>query len=131
MSFGWGDYFQLAQALFDDSSRFGNQLEEAVLRTAISRAYYSAYHHAVDIAVERDNFRAEITEQAHQRLILHFMYSTDEDYKQIGNDLDRLRKERNRADYDEPIKRPSSMATHALLVARFIIEKLDSLPPKA
>lgn len=102
MSFDWTLYIDLAQALVRQADGFADK--EACLRSAISRAYYGAFGLARETAVLRHQFQLQHTAQDHANLIRHFRQSSFKAIKQIGVNLDRLRRVRNRADYENQFR---------------------------
>lgn len=52
--FDWQDYYLLARELLSQADRAPHK--EAVLRTAVSRAYYAAYHRACDYLKKVDEY---------------------------------------------------------------------------
>jgi hypothetical protein len=90
----WRDYITLA----DDLLRMETQ---ASMRSAISRAYYGAYHHWLTYArsVTDGPFVAP-SHNAHQELIKWFKQRPNAGEVAIGDALQDLRRARNAADYE-------------------------------
>ena len=88
MSFDWVDFLTLADALVHDPNSPGP--EEASLRSAISRAYYAAFHVARNFGRDRGEFTPTETGQDHWLVKRHFISSSDRTRQKIGLDLDRL-----------------------------------------
>jgi hypothetical protein len=88
----WRDFLLIASRLAADTT-------EADWRTAVSRAYYAAFHVA-------------------RRLLT--------DLKFAGRDLDTLRRLRNRADYDETPALVQPQADAPVQLSRGIIQSLDA-----
>jgi uncharacterized protein (UPF0332 family) len=86
------DFLTLAQALAGQST-------EAAWRTAVSRAYYAAFHVARDL-LEGLGFTVPHADPAHGYLWLRLANSGNPQTVQAGNDLNAIRRERNIADYD-------------------------------
>lgn len=127
MSFNWIDYLTLAENLAKDPSLPGPK--EASFRAAISRAYYGAFCTARNFAETNENppvFRTGKTTD-HKLIIEHFSKSSDPARKKIGANLDRLRSDRNKADYDDYLHQPNSMATISIQRAQQIIKTFQSL----
>jgi uncharacterized protein (UPF0332 family) len=124
MVFDWANYLVLSREL---SLRGG---DEAALRSAISRAYYSTYHQA-RLRLKRNGKTPipDATLGIHQRHWETYRQSSDVKCQQIGVKGDRLRETRNRADYDDIVSNVIKEAQSALLVATGIIGSLNSLPP--
>lgn len=96
-SFDWSDYMKLARELWRQSAR--SPIKDAKLRTAISRAYYAAYISARNHLQDKDKVSIPY-QDAHQYVINYFLNSSDGTYREIGWRLKRLRRLRNKGDYD-------------------------------
>jgi len=124
MSFDWSEYLNLAQELAGQA--VGLSCQEAKSRSAISRAYYAAYCKA------RNHLRSEGHAiprggQAHTYVRDQFKNSPYKVRKGVGAHLNRLRKDRNQADYDDTVTRLSAKTKKALRLAKVVISKLSSL----
>lgn len=103
--FDWQDYHLLARELLSvaDSS----SIKEAMLRSAVSRAYYAAYHRACDYLREVNEYPTDQDLQAnrnrsHQVIIDIFIGNAARPgWKKVGKKLRRLKDFRRRADYDK------------------------------
>jgi uncharacterized protein (UPF0332 family) len=119
--FDWHGYLGLADEL---AARSG---DEAAARTAISRAYYAAFH-AGRAYLDRVNIPAEVSGRAHRQL-RQVLQSRD---PAISETLARLHDWRKEADYDDScsfdVERQASIAIE---LARTTIEKIESIrrPP--
>jgi hypothetical protein len=98
MSFDWSQYLRLAEELAGQGTAPSSP--EAKLRSSVSRSYYAAYctarNHLRDVdglVIPRDD--------AHKFVREAFANSADTSRKQVGADLDRLRIDRNKTDYDD------------------------------
>ncbi|MBI2376904.1 MAG: HEPN domain-containing protein [Deltaproteobacteria bacterium] len=91
MAFEWREFLRLAEDLV-------TRKDEAELRSAVSRAYYAAYHFA------RRRLPAELPKpnatESHASLWRAYLGSTNKAHKAIGVIGDRLREQRRRADYE-------------------------------
>ena len=98
---------------------------EGEWRSAASRAYYAAFHVAVQLLKDL-GFAVPHAERAHAYLWLRLSNAGYSTVEQAGIDLNALRGERNRADYDG--RRPFLAATAVNLVqtAENIIRALDA-----
>ena len=94
MSFDWTGYLDLAREL---ASATG---QEARLRTAISRAYYAAFHQA-RIHLEREGVAMHHNGSDHGRVKRAFRDNPDPTRGWIGATLERLLEDRNQSDYDD------------------------------
>ena len=126
MSFDWGEFLQFAKGLNSDPMVPGPQ--EAALRSATSRAYYAAYHSALDVA-KAEGFYPRSGGQDHYNVRKHFReHLPSKDRSKISTQLDRLYDLRLKADYDDSLDRqPTSLASHAIGIADRILNMLDSL----
>ena len=127
MKFDWSEYFNLAQELAGTS-------EEAKLRSAISRAYYSVFCLARNYwrDIQQDprlsrNKTYDIND--HQYVAEEFIHYRPKSQTmiEIGKDLTRLRKMRNKADYEDTFYNLQQEAKTALMLAQNIISKLNEL----
>jgi uncharacterized protein (UPF0332 family) len=112
MSFDWPDYLSLAVELHSthDASQ---ELQEARLRSSISRAYYAVYNEARRLLQSHGvKLRGEF---AHAQ-VLDELKSLGTKGDRISSMLRRLRDDRNKADYDRTIKSKLSDLTQGSLV---------------
>jgi hypothetical protein len=129
MSYDWIEFLELAESLESGPDSPGPR--EAALRSAASRAYYAAFHQALEYAT-REGFAPAYTGDDHKRVQAHFRRHTpaSKARRRIALELDRLLAERHKADYRNDIgKRPESLASHAVGMATRIIQNLRSLNP--
>ena len=100
---------------------------EADSRSAVSRAYYSAFHMA-RLLLQQCGFAVPRAEQAHSYLWLRLSNAGRSDVNQAGLNLNDLRSKRNGADYD--LHRPFDKAPAFLCVqtAGDIVKLLDQVP---
>src|SRR5262249_47755394 len=89
----WLDYLALAGRLSSGSG-------EADWRTAVSRAYYAAFHVARCLFADL-HFTVPRADRAHQYLVFRLSNCGESPVEFAGRDLETLRRLRNRADYDE------------------------------
>lgn len=125
MSFDWSEYLNLALELAGQAASPAGQ--EARLRTAISRAYYGAFCKGRNHLRDKDGRRIPSGGQVHQYVRDEFKKSTDKLRKQIGHNLDRLRSDRNKADYDDSAARLDAMIKADLALAGKVISTLGRL----
>ena len=98
---------------------------EAEWRSAVSRAYYAAFHEARQL-LKALGFRVPRGDQAHAYLWLRLSNCGDPQVQQAGSDLNTLRRERNRADYDIDQTFAQPVALLQVQAARRIILNLDA-----
>lgn len=113
MSFDWKEFIRLAEELI-------NRSDEASLRSGISRAYYGVFC----IARNKKGFKNSTHPNVHKQVIMEYCNSYNPTEKYIGEVLDKLRKERNDADYNEDKVINSQLAQRILLKAKDILGKL-------
>jgi len=113
MSFDWKDFIRLSEELIKRS-------DEASLRSGISRAYYGVFC----IARNKQGLKHYKKPDVHREVIARYMNSKNNQEQEIGQLLDKLRRERNDADYDEDKVINSQLAQRVLLRAKNILEKL-------
>ena len=105
----WRDFLLLA-------TRLAAGTTEADWRTAVSRAYYAAFHIARRSFADSE-FTVHRADRAHQYLVFRLSNSGESIVEQTGRDLDTLRRLRNRADYDETPTLTQSQAAAAVRIA--------------
>jgi len=108
------------------AGRLAAGTEEAEWRTAVSRAYYATFH--IARAFFHDlGFRVPREERAHKYLSFRLMNAGNPDAAFAGTQLDRLRGDRNAADYD--LTRPihAAQAVRLVQLAEEIVDRCDAL----
>lgn len=124
MKFDWKEFLSVAKENFMRCQNLQtvDMRAEALCRTAISRAYYAAFHEAksfVDFEVQ--------TGGAHEKVIKALRASDDKNTRRIGNDLDKLRKLRIRADYDGERYAPRGYADNAVADLQLAISYAETI----
>lgn len=114
----WRDFLSLAARLAADAT-------EAHWRTAVSRAYYAAFHVARRLLANL-NFIIPRADRAHQYLVFRLSNCGESAVERAGRDLETLRRLRNRADYDEAPTITQPQAAAALRLAESIVQVLDT-----
>ena len=89
--------------------------EEADLRSAVSRAYYGAFHLAYDL-VDECGIQLPASAEAHRKLRYCLDASDDPNARMASKHLDTLRSERNAADYDLRDSEPFTRASVAVQI---------------
>jgi uncharacterized protein (UPF0332 family) len=102
-------------------------LREAEWRSAVSRAYYAAFHVARQLLLHC-GFRVPRGDQAHAYLWLRLINSGHPDVHNAGLNLNHLRRVRNRADYDLDRPLDQAAAVAQVQAAADIIPLLKSVP---
>ncbi len=100
---------------------------EAEWRSAVSRAYYAAFH-ATCRLLSQCGFVVPQGDQAHGYLWLRLSNSGHPQVQSAGSNLRLLRTLRNRADYDLQYSFPHALAFAQVQAAEDIIQLLETLP---
>jgi uncharacterized protein (UPF0332 family) len=100
--------------------------EDGDWRSAVSRAYYAVFHTARSLLTEL-GFSVPREDRAHKYLSFRLMNATVGQTARAGNDLDNLRTERNRADYDLGSHFDAADAGQSVKVAERAILILEAL----
>ncbi len=125
MSFDWSEYFFLAQELAGHPTDRAGQ--EARLRAAISRAYYATFCSARNLLRDKDSIAIPRNKNPHEFVISRFRKNQHPLRRKIGDDLDRLRRRRNKADYEDTILDIHRIAETALRLAQRTLSTLNQL----
>jgi hypothetical protein len=125
VSFDWSEYLNLAQELVGQAASPPSQ--EARLRAAISCAYYAAFCESRNHLRDREGHRGPSGGRIHQFVRDQFKGSSDRSRRQIGYDLDGLRSDRNKADYDDSIANLNGMVAMDIVLASRVISMLKRL----
>jgi len=112
------DYLRVARILAAGT-------EEADWHSASSRAYYASFHVARTLLIDL-GFRVPRAERAHGYLWLRLFNSGHGNTRVAGRDLNDLRGERNRADYDDHLTITQAMANQNVQLAEQVIQALDA-----
>ncbi len=131
--FVWERYLDLAKELSGQTENDGRELnrvpiQEAKLRSAISRSYYAAFCKARNYLrdIEGDK-NIPKTGAAHRHVRKKFMESNDRTRKTIGESLTRLIDSRRKADYEDVFSGLNPTAKAALILSETIINNLNNL----
>lgn len=103
---------------------------ESEWRSAISRAYYAAFHKARRL-LRQSGFNVPRGDQSHAYLWFRLSNAGQPDVMDAGTELGRLRSARNWADYDFDVPVDSWTAIDHVRIAADIIELLDDLGKEA
>ncbi len=114
----WQDFLLLA-------ARLAAGTTEADWRTAVSRAYYAAFHVARRLLADLQ-FTVPRADRAHQYLVFRLSNSGEAAVEQAGRDLETLRRLRNRVDYAEVPALTQPQAAAAVQLAEGVIQVLDA-----
>jgi uncharacterized protein (UPF0332 family) len=118
MSFDWNEYLRLAQ-------RLGGLADDAASRSAVSRAYYSAFH-AASLSVNSNKITTnpKYERDRHLRIWNIYMDSSNKECRRIGNRGQRLKAERQYADYDAESCFPETRVQYAIEQAQALVAGL-------
>lgn len=126
MSFDWHEYLNLAREL-QRNKQMGSA-EEARLRSAVSRAYYAAYH-AARKRLEQDGDKGlHEAEQPHAYVWQQFKLSTQPERREIGTKGKRLKLQRCDADYESTVANWRATTIKAILESERVFDELAKLP---
>ena len=127
MTFAWVEYLALADALLANRATFAD--EEACCRASISRAYYAVFCAARNYGAINEGLQLSGTGDDHQRVHRHFEQGPSRNHMNLGQLLSLLRRNRNRADYDDEMPQVVWNAQLALASARQAMTIVDALRP--
>ncbi|HLP91467.1 MAG TPA: HEPN domain-containing protein [Nostocaceae cyanobacterium] len=136
MNFDWSSYLEIAQILYDEVINTSNQensasIKEAKIRSAISRAYYSAFCLTRNYLRDFEGYTdlATRTKGVHEYVISELQNSTQQDFINLGNYLDRLRSLRVEADYKDNagVNLLIAKAKIALKDAKKVVDLIEKL----
>ncbi len=122
ISFIWTDFLDLAKELTGKSDI--DTIKEAMQRTAISRAYYASFGFARVFIENKYSISFESSFNIHSDIQDWFINNNNRECRRIGSKLQRLRKFRNQADYDNQMDRIDEIVEHSLVYSSYIIDKL-------
>ncbi len=120
MSFDWKLYVQLADELINHQKTQG--LQEAYLRSAISRSYYGVFCIARNFLISKSVAIPRV--DTHKFVREKYWNSTDRAEKKIGKDLLGLWQERKDADYKDSATVDINRARTAHQLAIRILNRL-------
>lgn len=126
MSFNWSEFQYLAWELTGKPQKATSR--EAKLRSAISRSYYAAFRTARNYLRDKEGYNPFAAENSHQDVINWFFnQSSDQTFRNVARYLNRLRKQRNRADYDDRFPDLEMTAKVVIPLADKVIKIIEGL----
>ena len=127
MTYDWHGYYDIAVEILGGES-ISTDKSETEYRVATSRLYYSAFILARNYLRDCEG-RDDVgkNKDDHNNVPVLFKMDKEKKNQAIGYNLDRLRKMRNSADYDDNIHDPLNMAEKALNNASEVITRIDIL----
>jgi uncharacterized protein (UPF0332 family) len=127
MTFNWKDYLTFAENLQAAPNTPGP--EEAALRSAVSRAYYSAFRAALEYG-KKNGYTATRTGEDHNKIREYFRNIQTNHAKNldISTQLNRLHDYRRQADYENTLKtKPENMIVYAISMAKKVFQNIEDL----
>jgi len=112
------DFLTVAGGLASDST-------EAAWRSAISRAYYAAFHAARELMTDL-GFTVPQGDSTHAYAWIRLQNCGDPKVRKAGSNLNVLRGQRNRADYDLHLTIRQSHAATEVQIANEVLQSLDA-----
>ena len=116
MLFDWNEYATLAEEL----SKRDN---EASLRTAISRIYYSTYHEAKAYLLD-EGVPLSTSDSSH-KIVWNGYKNMGRSCRSVGMNGERLFDNRKKADYDDEVENISRLVEESFILARNILVYLE------
>jgi uncharacterized protein (UPF0332 family) len=113
-----------ARDFLDVADELATGMYESHWRTAVSRAYYAAFHVASTL-LGQCGFIVPDAERAHSYLRLRLMNAGHPDVVEAGTGLDELRKARNRADYKINVPFQNAVAIERSQLAADVVRLLE------
>ncbi|MBX7103666.1 MAG: HEPN domain-containing protein [Gemmataceae bacterium] len=120
----------IGRAFLATAEMLASASDEAAWRSAVSRAYYAAFHTACEY-FRLMGFRVPREERAHKYTAFRLNNSGHPIAERLGLKIDRLRSARNRADYDLDRPFDSDIANDNVDIGREIVDALASLRSSA
>ena len=125
MKFIWLHFLLVAKIFVRQAATSGYQ--DALLRSAISRAYYAAFISARNFLRDKESVIFSSSADTHQQVANLFRNSSIKNRRQIGIMLYNLRILRNKADYSDDFLGLISAANNAIADAQRVIDTLAKL----
>ena len=120
--FRWQGYLLVAETLLLMARTSPDS--EALLRSAISRAYYAAFNLTRESAADKDGVKFTFGGDVHSKLILYYRTSPGTKRREIGRKLRTMRTRRNIADYDSTYPNLWQEARRTISDAHFVINAI-------
>ncbi len=123
MSFDWTLYITLAEELIEHSG--GSNLQEAYLRSSISRGYYGVFCIARNFLIKRGKTIPKV--DTHKFVREEYQKSSDTKEKKIAKNLRRLWSERKDADYEDGAEINLDRTKVAFLLCQQTLQNLKEI----
>jgi uncharacterized protein (UPF0332 family) len=122
MAFNWQEYLELAKELA--GLQRSEYSRECAYRSAVSRAYYSAFCWCRNYAEKHSGFKPTGEAKDHKYL-REYLRKLGKDWGKIASKLDKLRRWRNKCDYDNDLNNIDleGMVYQSIEISQEIIEK--------
>jgi uncharacterized protein (UPF0332 family) len=117
MPFDWTEYTRLAEEL-------RMRGDEASLRSAISRAYYSVYHQARDYLLA-EGIQLSRNDSSHKVVWNRYKGIGGASCRAVGLNGERLNDNRTQADYENELGNVESLVEETFRVAGFVLVYLE------
>jgi hypothetical protein len=127
VSFDWAEYLSLAEDLQGIPASGPPVGTEARQRASVSRAYYAAYILARNHLRDIDRVHIPRGQNPHQFVAAHYANHSDPVRARIGQELARLRTQRNICDYNDTVVNLQNLAALSVARSRQIIADLARL----
>jgi len=125
MSFDWNEYLRLARQL-------GGTVDDAAKRSAVSRAYYSAFHAAsLSLKTNKVATNPRYERDRHLKVWDIYMRSMKRDCRRIGNSGQRLKFDRQDADYDPDSGFPNPRVQRCIAEATKLVANINTNVPES
>ncbi|MFM5998898.1 MAG: HEPN domain-containing protein [Dolichospermum sp.] len=133
MKFDWLSYLEVAETLYNEVISTSNQansasINEAKIRSCISRAYYSAFCLTRNYLRDFEGYSnlKTLKFNVHNYVIEELGNSKKRDFNKLGNILDRLRLSRVEVDYQDMVSfNLISKAKIAIVDAKKVVQLLQ------
>src|SRR5438067_417291 len=116
MSFDWNEFLLVAQEL-SAVAPTSPPSDEARQRSAISRAYYAAFH----ACLAKLGSKVPSYQNSHIAVVEYFLHNQNRAYKDIGMRLNMLLLDRRNADYERDVPRIGWLVHKAIANAEDIL----------
>jgi hypothetical protein len=120
VTFDWREYLKLAKDLAGQGG--AGYPSEAEGRSAVSRAYYSAFCWVRNYAEAKLGFQRTKTADDHRYLRQHLQ---NQRKVRLASRLERLREWRNSCDYDDEVPNLSHYVQNAIAIAEKAIQECE------
>jgi uncharacterized protein (UPF0332 family) len=122
MTFIWNDYIDLAEKLLGET-------DDASKRSAISRAYYGAYHISRQYLKDK---KGNIPDSTYHKATWEMFDGpgAPREERAISINGDRIRLARGRADYENVVSGLKDQADDAVRRAKSIVKKIEAIVQK-